>query len=165
MATVHPKFQYNGQSFEIKINYGYAVTTLREKYGIDLISTFENNNLEQLVMKLSLDDEIPLKLLLDRVKPGLDPTNDTEYNNALEPIDGECMQGFKSALMDAIELFFDPTRRSILRELRKELPKLIQKEMKEALNQALIASDSSAGVFSNTSPKQDSPTPNSTSTP
>lgn len=131
MATT---FTLDKQKHTINITYGFAVVKLREEYNLDIINLFEENNLEQLVMKVTLNDDLCLRLIAHFSDNDVDPIKESKaYEAFLDKITPEVMEEFRQALWVELDRFFGPTKSSILKAVRFELPKVLKKQMVKML--------------------------------
>lgn len=120
-------FVFNDHKYDLKITYGLATRSLVE-FDVHLTSLFEGENMENLLMRMFLNDDLALKLWWSYVKD-----YNSNYNDAVDLLTPEIVQDFKDKWWTAVASFFDPLRRDLLRSTLAEAPKLIRKRMKDAM--------------------------------
>lgn len=121
-------FRLNNKEYDIEITYWDAVTVYPKKFKIDLISLFEDSNLDTLLQQMYLGDSLALDLMKHYTA---DDIQWEEVLKTLKPID---VKHFKDAWWAALMGFFDPLRSDFLRDVLKRAPKLIKQQVTELLS-------------------------------
>ena len=131
------KFQIKNKEYPIVLNMWVAAKVYPEKFDIELTSMFEGNNLDDLLQRMFLGDELALKLLEYYT------SDDSDFEDILRTITTSELKQFKDAWWDAVMDFFDPLRREFLRDLLAQAPKAIKAQLKKSVNQLLDSGSSS----------------------
>lgn len=145
-------FKFRDVEYEIEpFTYGFAAKTLKEQLGINLLSAFQDDNLERLVTKILLDDEFALKCWWFFIcKKDSPPDPGVAYERAIDDLTPKGMADFKDAFWAAITSFFEPTRREMLIQVRAGMKDLLLKAVQEQVKQAL------GSLSTSSQPEQDS---------
>lgn len=137
------KFEFRNKTFEIKITYGYAIKVLKKEYGINLLNLFEDNNMETLINKLSLNDEFAMDLWWSFISTAF-----SDKEEAIDKLTPDNLREFREAMWVAIENFFDPMRRKMIQEVKESYKDLLMEQMRANLKQ--LRDDSLRSGSSNT---------------
>lgn len=139
-------YTFNNHKYNIEITHGYAHKVLGPEYNIHLTNLFEENNMDELLARMFLNDELALKLWWGYVGK-----KEKEYDEAIDLLTSASLQQFKDAWWAAVAGFFnDHLRQDLLRQFLTEAPKLIKRRITEALQD-----QKSEPSSSNSSPKQE----------
>lgn len=138
-------FKLNNKEYDIEITYWDASTIYRKQFKVDLIALFEGSNLDDLLSRMYLGDELALQLMEHYTK---DDCRWEETLKTLKPID---VKHFKDAWWAALMGFYDQLRSDFLKDILKKAPRLIKAQISTLLNQP----DTSDNVSSSSSESQE----------
>ncbi len=136
-------FKFKNTEFKIRITYGNALSVYKEKFGINLLSLFEEDNLNNFISTIHLNDEKMLEIWWYYVSEKF-----TDYDEALQELTPDSMAEFKGALWAAVINFFDPVRRKMLLSIREKVSQLMLNQVNQMFKQL---NDSLEAGSSNTS--------------
>ena len=115
--------------FEVHINVQEAFR-LKVERGFNLLNIFEGNNLDELAMLISFNDEKVLDLWWDVVSKKL-----SDREEATNKLTRDDLTKFKEAFWAGIINFSDRAGRDILLEVKKRLPGLLKKQASDRMDQ------------------------------
>ena len=138
-------FKLNNKEYDIEITYWDASTIYRKQFKVDLIALFEGSNLDDLLSRMYLGDELALQLMEHYTK---DDSRWEDTLKTLKPID---VKHFKDAWWAALMGFYDQLRSDFLKDILKKAPRLIKAQISTLLNQP----DTSDNVSSSSSESQE----------
>lgn len=138
-------FKLNNKEYDIEITYWDASTIYRKQFKVDLIALFEGSNLDDLLSRMYLGDELALQLMEHYTK---DDSRWEDTLKTLRPID---VKHFKDAWWAALMGFYDQLRSDFLKDILKKAPRLIKAQISTLLNQP----DTSDNVSSSSSESQE----------
>jgi len=128
-----PVYKYRGQVVPIKITYGSAWTTLKDK-GVDVLSIFDDGN--DVIQTIMLNDRVMLDIRFHYLKEaGLED----DFFNSIEDLTGNEMQKFKEAFWDEVVNFSPAPARDTLMDFWKEAKKRLKSQRASSEN---MSSDS-----------------------
>ena len=139
-------FTFDGHDYDLKILYGFAITTLKKQFDVHLTSLFEDNNIDDLLIRMYMSDDLALKLWWFYVKE-----HQSDEDSAMAKLTSEIIQNFKDTWWVAVADFFDPLRRDILRQVLAEAPKALRKTMQKAM--LGLTEETSTDTSSSSEPK------------
>lgn len=133
------KFEFRQRQYPIKITYFDAITTLPERFGIDLCEIFTDEDKALRTMQaLTLDDKLCLKLMHHYIGDGI------EWEDLLKQATEKDVARFREDFWTEVGVFSGPLKRGILEQMWNQF----KKELKEANFEEMI---------SETSPSDSSP--------
>jgi hypothetical protein len=119
------KFTFNGRSYPIEITWKLAYSTLPEKFEIEILKLFINDQItNKVVSQLLLDDELALKVCWFFLEPQVS----FDFDKFVELLDTEpeAIDGFREVFWGAVVNFSSPQKKGVLRDLWDQM----KKEMK-----------------------------------
>lgn len=128
MSDLPTDYTFNNNKYNIKITHGYAHKTLGPKFHVNLTNLFEESNMDELLARMFLNDDLALKLWWSYVEG-----HENNYDDAIDLLTSSSLQQFKDAWWSAVADFFDPLRRDLLRQFLAEAPRIIKGRITEAL--------------------------------
>ncbi len=145
MSKSIAKFTFHGKTYPISINWTMAYNTLPEKFGIELLKLFvDNQTTQDIAQKVLVDDSLTLNLCWFFIEPHVS----FEFEKFLELLDEEPegIDNFREVFWGAVVNFSSAHKRGML----KEIWDLLKKEMK----QLSLASVLSSELHSNSNPEE-----------
>jgi hypothetical protein len=145
MSKVICKFSFNGKQYPIVIKWTTAFSVLPEKFDIEILKLFVDDQLtQQTASRLLVDDELALRLFWYYLEPQVE----FNWDKFLELLDEEpeAVENFREAFWSAVVNFSSPQKKGILGDMWK----MLKKEMK----QLSLDTDKSSKSPSESSPEE-----------
>lgn len=132
------KFTFGGKQYPITITWSSAYNTLPEKFDIEILKLFINEEQTQkTIQSLLADDELALKLCWFYIEPQVQ----FDWDKFLELLDEEpeAIENFRETFWAAVVNFSSPQKKGVLLEMWK----IMKREMKQLSLESQISSKSS----------------------
>lgn len=116
MTKAIAKFTFNGRSYPIEITWKLAYSTLPEKFDIEVLKLFINDEVTQKVVgQLLLDDELALRVCWFFLEPQVS----FDFDKFIELLDTEpeAIDNFREVFWGAVVNFSSPQKRGVIRDL------------------------------------------------
>lgn len=123
-------YRFQNHDYDLKINYGFATKTLRERFDIDLMNLLSDEVMNKVLLNMFLNDDLPLRLWTYYIEKHLGPEGVEE---ALDELTPASLQSFKDTWWTAVKLFIGPLRGEILTNILKEAPEQVKKAIQAQL--------------------------------
>lgn len=130
-----PVYKFQEMEFPIVIDIPQAFT-LKADFDVNLFNMFEGNNLDNITIQLSLNDEKIIEIWWWFVSKKL-----ADRGKAIDNLTRDSLTSFKECLWNAIVNFSDPAAREMLRELKKRLPELLKQQVSRAMDELAAESN------------------------
>jgi hypothetical protein len=126
MSKVISKFSFNDKTYPIIVTWSLAYNTLPEKFNIEILKLFVDEQLtQQTTNRILVDDDLCLRLCWFFIEPQVQ----FDWDKFLELLDQEpeAIENFRETFWSAIVNFSSPQKKGVLLEIWK----LLKKEMKQ----------------------------------
>jgi hypothetical protein len=145
MSKVISKFSFNDKTYPIIVTWSLAYNTLPEKFNIEILKLFVDEQLtQQTTNRILVDDDLCLRLCWFFIEPQVQ----FDWDKFLELLDQEpeAIENFRETFWSAIVNFSSPQKKGVLLEIWK----LLKKEMK----QLSLDTDKSSKSLSESNPEE-----------
>jgi hypothetical protein len=145
MSKVISKFSFNDKTYPIIVTWSLAYNTLPEKFNIEILKLFVDEQLtQQTTNRILVDDDLCLRLCWFFIEPQVQ----FDWDKFLELLDQEpeAIENFRETFWSAIVNFSSPQKKGVLLEIWK----MLKKEMK----QLSLDTDKSSKSPSESSPEE-----------
>jgi hypothetical protein len=145
MSKVISKFSFNDKTYPIVITWSLAYNTLPEKFNIEILKLFVDEQLtQQTTNRILVDDDLCLRLCWFFIEPQVQ----FDWDKFLELLDQEpeAIENFRETFWSAIVNFSSPQKKGILGDMWK----MLKKEMK----QLSLDMDKSSRSLSESNPEE-----------
>ena len=132
------KFTFGGKQYPITITWSSAYNVLPEKFDIEILKLFVNEEQTQkIAMNLLVDDDLALRLCWFYLEPQVQ----YDWDKFLELLDEEpeAIEHFRETFWAAIVNFTSPQKKGVLLDLWK----MLKREMKQLSLESQTSSKSS----------------------
>jgi len=132
------KFSFAGKQYPINITWSAAYNTLPDKFGLEILKLFVNDEITQkIAMNLLVDDDLCLRLCWHYLESQVQ----YDWDKFLELLDEEpdAVEHFRETMWAAIVNFSSPQKKGVLLDLWKSL----KREMKQLSLDSATSSKSS----------------------
>lgn len=121
------KFTINNKEYPIEITMKDALKTYPNEFGIKLTTLFEEDNLNELMTRMFLGDELAIQLLTHYTKSSL------SYDELIEVLTPANVKEFKDKWWEALMDFFDHPRNEFLKDILAVTPAALKERLNEAV--------------------------------
>jgi hypothetical protein len=126
MSKVISKFTFHEKAYPIVITWSSAYNSLPEKFGIEILKLFVDEQLtQQTTHRLLVDDDLALRLCWSFIEPQVS----YDWDKFLELLDEEpeAIENFREAFWSAVINFSSPQKKGVLLEIWK----MLKRELKQ----------------------------------
>lgn len=132
------KFTFGGKQYPIEINWSSAYNTLPEKFEINILKLFVNEEeTQRTVANLLNDDELALRLCWHYLEPQV--TYDWDKFLQLLDEEPEAVEAFRETFWAAVVNFSSPQKKGVLLDMWK----IMKRELKQLSLDSTTSSKSS----------------------
>lgn len=124
-------FKIGNKEYSLEITYWKAVKEFPKQFNINIVALFEDNNLDSLLQRMYLGDELALDLIR-YYTDGID-----DFDTILKDLTQAEIKKFKDAWWECLLNFFDPLRRDTLKDILQQAPKLIKDQVGSQLKKSI----------------------------
>lgn len=135
------KFTFNGRTYPIEITWKLAYAVLPEKFDIEVLKLFINDQItNKVVSQLLLDDELTLRLCWFFLEPQVS----FDFDKFVELLDTEpeAIEGFREVFWGAVVNFSSPQKKGVLRDLWDQMKREMRQLKLESTTSSTSPSDS-----------------------
>lgn len=126
MSKVISKFSFSDKTYPIVITWSLAYNTLPEKFNIEILKLFVDEQLTQITTnRILVDDDLALRLCWFFLEPQVS----YDWDKFLELLDQEpeAIENFRETFWSAVVNFSSPQKKGVLIEMWK----LLKRELKQ----------------------------------
>lgn len=141
MTKAIAKFHFNGRSYPIEITWKLAYSILPEKFDIEVLKLFINDQItNKIVSQLLLDDEVALRLCWFFLESQVS----FDFDKFIELLDTEpeAIDNFREVFWGAVVNFSSPQKKGVLRDLWDQMKREMKALKLDSITSSTSPSDS-----------------------